>query len=68
MKQPKTEKLQIRATGDFIDRLNRAAGATDRPAAQIVREAIGEKLDELAKQFPQINEPAEADRSLAAAA
>lgn len=41
---------------EFIERLKRASAATDRPASQIVREAIREKLDQLAVEFPQINE------------
>jgi len=45
----------FKASNDLLERLNRASVATDRPAAQIVREAIKEKLDQLAQEFPQID-------------
>ena len=59
MKQKKNTRLNLKTTEDFIQRLMRAAAITDRPASQIAREAINEKLDELAERFPEINEPAE---------
>jgi predicted DNA-binding protein len=55
MKQKKDVLWNFRANDDLIERLNRASVATDRPAAQIVREAIREKLDQLAAEFPQID-------------
>jgi predicted DNA-binding protein len=55
MKQKKDVLWNFRANDDLIERLNRASAATDRPAAQIVREAIREKLDQLAQEFPQID-------------
>lgn len=55
MKQKKETLWNFRASDDLLARLSRAAIHTDRPAAQIVREAIKEKLDELARQFPQID-------------
>jgi predicted DNA-binding protein len=55
MKQKKDVLWNFRANDDLIERLNRASVATDRPAAQIVREAIREKLDQLATEFPQID-------------
>jgi predicted DNA-binding protein len=55
MKQKKETLWNFRTTDELIDRLNRASVATDRPAAQIVREAIKEKLDQLAMEFPQID-------------
>jgi predicted DNA-binding protein len=55
MKQKKDILWNFRASDDLIERLNRASVATDRPAAQIVREAIREKLDQLAAEFPQID-------------
>jgi len=67
MKQKKDSRWNFKATEEFIDRLNRAAEVTDRPASQIVREAINEKLDELAQHFPQINDPS-APRNQSAAA
>jgi predicted DNA-binding protein len=55
MKQKKETLWNFRANDDLIERLIRASVATDRPAAQIVREAIREKLDQLAMEFPQID-------------
>ncbi|HKQ90863.1 MAG TPA: ribbon-helix-helix protein, CopG family [Blastocatellia bacterium] len=55
MKQKKDVLWNFRANDNLIERLNRASIATDRPAAQIVREAIREKLDQLAAEFPQID-------------
>lgn len=40
----------------LIARLNRAAALVDQSASQLVRQAIREKLDRLAAEFPQINE------------
>ena len=55
MKQKKGTLWNFRTSDDLIQRLTRASEATDRPAAQIVREAIKEKLDQLAIEFPQID-------------
>lgn len=55
-KQKKDALWNFRASEQLIERLNRAAEALDRPASQIAREAINEKLDQLAKEFPAINQ------------
>ena len=55
MKQKKETLWNFRTSDDLIERLNRASVVMDRPAAQIVREAIREKLDRLAAEFPQID-------------
>jgi len=48
--------LRVRAIDvPLVERLNRAATIIDQPASQIVRQAIREKLDRLAMQFPQID-------------
>ena len=39
----------------LIERLRRASSIVDQPASQIVRQAIREKLDRLAAEFPQID-------------
>ena len=52
----KSTLWNFKTTDELIERLRRASAATDRPASQIVREAIKEKLDELAVEFPQIDE------------
>lgn len=66
MAKPKDRIWNLKATNEFIERLRRASEATDRPAAQIAREAINEKLDELAERFPEINAPVEKDQPIAA--
>ena len=65
-KQKKDVIWNFKATDAFVQRLLRAAAVTDRPASQIAREAISEKLDELAERYPEINEPAERERAVAA--
>ena len=56
MAKTKDRIWNFKTDGELIDRLKRASDITDRPASQIAREAIGEKLDELAEKFPQINQ------------
>lgn len=55
-KKKKDVKWNFKATEEFVRRLNRAAELLDRPASQIAREAIGEKLDEIAEKFPEIDQ------------
>lgn len=57
MKQKKDVMWNFKATEEFVGRLMRAAAVTDRPASQIAREAINEKLNELAQRYPEINAP-----------
>lgn len=54
---PKKEgRLDIRISTELVSRLFRAAEVIDRPASQITREAISEKLAELAQKHPEIDE------------
>jgi len=53
----KNKLWNFKTDDDLLDRLKRAAVATGRPAAQITRESIAEKLDELAEEFPEIDAP-----------
>lgn len=62
MAKAKDRIWNFKTDDELIDRLKRASDVMDRPAAQIAREAINEKLDELAERFPQINEPAEREQ------
>ena len=57
MKQTQTIwNLKIRPKdAPLIERLRRASLIVDQPASQIVRQAIREKLDQLAAEFPQID-------------
>lgn len=50
----KDSQLQVRIDRTLKLRLKRAGNATDTPPAQIVREAIKEKLDRLAEQYPDL--------------
>lgn len=59
----------MKTTQADVDRLNLAGNLLDRPASQIVREAIKKELDELAERFPELRaERAEEARSVAATA
>lgn len=51
----KSTLWNFKTSDELIERLKRASVVTDRPASQIVREAIREKLDQLAVEFPQID-------------
>ena len=55
-KTAKRNLWTFKASDELLERLRRASAITDRPASQIAREAISEKLNELAIKFPQINE------------
>lgn len=55
----KEKMLNLRVTEDLIDRLNRASAVLDVPYAQFVREAIKEKLEELAASHPELREQEE---------
>lgn len=67
MKQKKRRiQWNFKAPEDLLARLSRAAEISDRPASQIAREAISEKLDELAERFPEINETPKREQTVAA--
>jgi predicted transcriptional regulator len=53
----------LKATEEFISRLQKTAEVLDRPASQLAREAINEKIDSLVEQNPKV---AEALKDLAA--
>jgi predicted transcriptional regulator len=50
----KAGRLQVRTNEALDRRLDKAREVTDRPVSQIVREAITEKLDRLAKRHPEL--------------
>lgn len=68
MQQSKNRIWNLKASDEFITRLQRASIALDRPAAQIAREAINKELDKLAKRYPQIDQPQPEERPAAAVA
>jgi predicted transcriptional regulator len=44
----------FKATEEFISRLQKTADVLDRPASQLAREAINEKIDQLAQSNPKV--------------
>jgi predicted transcriptional regulator len=61
--QPKPIIWNLRASPGFIARLNKTAEVLDVPASQIVREAVAERIEKVAKNNPRL---AAALRKLAA--
>lgn len=58
METPKRQLLTLRVRPvdkPMIERLTRASEVTDLSAAHLMRQAIKEKLDRLAAQFPEID-------------
>lgn len=55
----KEKMLNLRVTEDLIEQLNRASAVLDVPYAQLVREAVKEKLAELATKHPELREQEE---------
>lgn len=53
-KKTKSKMLFIRSDRDLEQRLKRAARILDRPMSQIIREAMKEKLDQLAEIHPEL--------------
>jgi len=54
VKTNKDEALYLRVDKPFFERLRRAADVADRSMSQIVREAVKEKLDVLARKHPEL--------------
>lgn len=53
-KKPKDKKLNLKASSDFVDKLNQASAVLDIPYSQIIRSAVDEKLSELAQTNPAL--------------
>ena len=53
-KLTKDRMIFLRADSTLTGRLERASELTDRPSSQLVREAINEKLNKLARRFPEL--------------
>jgi predicted DNA-binding protein len=58
MSKQKRRLMNLRVTDEFAARLNRAAEVIDRPVSQIVREAVNEKLEQLARKHPELQQQA----------
>jgi predicted DNA-binding protein len=56
----KDKLLNFRVSEEFSERLNKASEILDIPYSQIVREAVNEKLERLAKRHPELREEAQA--------
>jgi len=50
----KDKTLQIRASSEQVNRLEKAAEILDVPASEVVRKAIDEKLSKLARRYPEL--------------
>jgi predicted DNA-binding protein len=50
----KDKVIFVRSDRQLDKRIRKAAQLLDRPAAQIVREAIKAELDRLSEQFPEL--------------
>lgn len=60
MKNDKDTLLNFRVSAELAKRLRDASRSLDRPASQLVREAIVEKLEQLAQKHPELQEQAAA--------
>ena len=60
MSTEKTKLFNFRVSDEFARRLQQAARVVDQPASQIVREAVREKLEQLAQKHPELREQAAA--------
>ena len=50
----KNINLNLKTDEPFMERLIRASEVLDRPYARIVRQAVNEKLDEYAEEYPEL--------------
>lgn len=47
-------RIHLRASSEQAARINTAAIVLDVPASQLIRDAVDEKLDRLAKRIPSL--------------
>jgi predicted DNA-binding protein len=50
----KDTRLNLRISTEQAERLNKAAAVSERPASEIVRQAIDRKLAEMARRYPEL--------------
>jgi predicted transcriptional regulator len=53
-REPKTEVIFVKADKSLAKRLQKAALLTDTTMSALTREAVREKLDQLAQKYPQL--------------
>jgi predicted transcriptional regulator len=53
-REPKTEVIFVKADKSLAKRLQKAALLTDTTMSALTREAVREKLDQLAEKYPQL--------------
>jgi len=53
-REPKTEVIFVKADKSLAKRLQKAALLTDTSMSALTREAVREKLDQLAQKYPQL--------------
>lgn len=54
MNKKKTNVIFVKADNDLRRRLKKASQAADVPMSQIVRDAIKQRLDEMATVYPEL--------------
>lgn len=50
----KDTRLNLRISAEQAERLTKAAEVSEKPASEIVRQAIDRKLAEMARRFPEL--------------
>ena len=50
----KDTRLNLRISTEQAERLNKAAEVSEKPASEIVRQAIDRKLAEMARRYPEL--------------
>jgi len=53
-RDPKTEVIFVKADKNLARRLQKAALLTDTTISALTRQAVREKLDQLAEKYPQL--------------
>lgn len=59
----RVNQLNMRASARWLARVRQASDALEKPVSQIVREAVDEKLDELAAKYPELSRRAQQQRA-----
>lgn len=54
MMKKKDTRLNLRISSEQAERLTKAAEVSEKPASEIVRQAIDRKLAEMARRYPEI--------------
>jgi hypothetical protein len=52
----KTKRFNMKASEDFLGKLQKISETLDKPASEVVREAVNEKIEALAEANPKVAE------------